>query len=321
MINFSEWSSRTLTALTNSPTIPECFANINISHFEEICKLNQISEKLGNHYTKLLTFNQQIDQTCDIVDSILEDHKIDDSSISNSNLVDCANSIASLCTTARLHPFKSFFLLNDRSRLKTSLDSVLSRIDPILFQSHFILVACKYGCYDVISFWLSNLCDLSSFSQIRDSNDSTVLHLASLSGNLPAFNLLLSKCSSLLSAFDLQGQTPLHLVCKKGDLAFVEAMLDSGAYQNDHQEEVVEILQSKDALIDAPNSHGQTPLYAACQNGHKEVVEVLLAGGANIDAPTNDGATPLYIAYLYEHEEVVKVLLAGGANHDGDLVR
>ena len=39
-------------------------------------------------------------------------------------------------------------------------------------------------------------------------------------------------------------------------------------------------------LISFSTQHGGTPLYVACQNGHKQTVDVLLENGANVNLTT-----------------------------------
>lgn len=61
-------------------------------------------------------------------------------------------------------------------------------------------------------------------------------------------------------------------------------------------------------LLVAPCSQGSTPLYLACQKGHKEVAEYLLRRGANPNARFKGKFTPLSIATQHQHEAVVTLL-------------
>lgn len=77
--------------------------------------------------------------------------------------------------------------------------------------------------------------------------------------------------------------------------------------------EAVKFLADKVA-IDIPLNTNASPLYVACQNGHRQVVEVLLKAGANPNLETEDKATPLFIAAQMGHGAIVKMLLANGAD-------
>mmetsp|Transcript_4645 Transcript_4645/g.11732 ORF Transcript_4645/g.11732 Transcript_4645/m.11732 type:complete len:115 (-) Transcript_4645:768-1112(-) len=64
-------------------------------------------------------------------------------------------------------------------------------------------------------------------------------------------------------------------------------------------------------LVDAPDADGQTPLYAACAEGHAEVAELLLTAGANGFArfPLSDGMTLLHVAAAFNRLNVLELLL------------
>ena len=79
---------------------------------------------------------------------------------------------------------------------------------------------------------------------------------------------------------------------------------------------VVEVLLGKSASVDAMDSRNWTPLHLAAQNGHAGVVEILLERGASIDSAIQSGHTPLHLAAQDGHGGVVKVLLKNGAPID-----
>lgn len=83
---------------------------------------------------------------------------------------------------------------------------------------------------------------------------------------------------------------------------------------------LVELLLSANASVDAPNEEGATPLCIAAQNGHTAVIELLLTAKASVDAPTQDGATPLSVAAQQGHTAAVERLLGAGADphHTGN---
>jgi len=59
---------------------------------------------------------------------------------------------------------------------------------------------------------------------------------------------------------------------------------------------------------------GDTALHSAAQWGHKEIVELLLSNAADVNAANKWGQTPLHYAVTFRHENVVKTLLNAGAN-------
>ena len=78
--------------------------------------------------------------------------------------------------------------------------------------------------------------------------------------------------------------------------------------------DVVELLLSKGAEVNAKNRDGWTPLHEAASSGQKDVVELLLSKGAEVNAKVKDGRTPLHeAAYADRKKEVVELLLSKGA--------
>ena len=67
------------------------------------------------------------------------------------------------------------------------------------------------------------------------------------------------------------------------------------AIQHGHGD-IVKILLSNGAAINAKNHFGQQPLHYACVFRHKEVVKILLGEGADVNAKDDNGHTPLRLA-------------------------
>ena len=91
------------------------------------------------------------------------------------------------------------------------------------------------------------------------------------------------------------GTTPLHRAARDGDT------------------NLVKVLITNHADINAKERDGRTPLHWAALNGHLDVVNLLLVNGAAVDAMENDGKTPMHCAAMNDHLEIVKLLLANGA--------
>ena len=80
--------------------------------------------------------------------------------------------------------------------------------------------------------------------------------------------------------------------------------------------EVVRLLISRGANVNAEDSEGCTPLKAAASQGHLDVVKFLLEKGADPNAIGYDQMTSLESAAEEGNEELVRVLLDGGADVD-----
>lgn len=71
--------------------------------------------------------------------------------------------------------------------------------------------------------------------------------------------------------------------------------------------EIVKLLLSHNADVNAHCATGNTPLMFACAGGHVEVVKELLKHGANVEEQNENGHTPLMEAASAGHVEVAKV--------------
>eukprot|EP00009_Paramoeba_aestuarina_P017922 CAMPEP_0201528256 /NCGR_PEP_ID=MMETSP0161_2-20130828/37783_1 /ASSEMBLY_ACC=CAM_ASM_000251 /TAXON_ID=180227 /ORGANISM="Neoparamoeba aestuarina, Strain SoJaBio B1-5/56/2" /LENGTH=331 /DNA_ID=CAMNT_0047929457 /DNA_START=215 /DNA_END=1206 /DNA_ORIENTATION=+ len=89
----------------------------------------------------------------------------------------------------------------------------------------------------------------------------------------------------------------LNDLCFKGDTGEVLRLLGGGEYTATQQ-----------------SDDGETPLHCAAEGGHIELVKILLSKGADINAKTKFGTTPLHCAAWQGDSKMVSVLLAHGAN-------
>lgn len=97
-------------------------------------------------------------------------------------------------------------------------------------------------------------------------------------GNLAEASHFLQKSRWLALEFDSGRQTALHWASKRSHIDLIRLLISTGAY------------------VDARDSEGQTPLHLASRKGHVEVVKVLLASKANPWIRTGAGRTPLQLA-------------------------
>lgn len=88
----------------------------------------------------------------------------------------------------------------------------------------------------------------------------------------------------------LEGYTPLIIAAKEGYLDIVQVLISSGAD------------------IEAAEETGMTSLMAAAREGHVEIVRVLLDAGAKWNTTTVAGITALDIAEHFENAEIIELL-------------
>ena len=83
--------------------------------------------------------------------------------------------------------------------------------------------------------------------------------------------------------------------------------------------EVVELLISKGADVNAKGDGGLTPLSRAAKNGEKETAELLIAKGADVNAKTKRGDTPLDVAILLNQPEIADIIRKHGGKTKREL--
>ena len=77
---------------------------------------------------------------------------------------------------------------------------------------------------------------------------------------------------------------------------------------------MVEVCKRLIALDADVNKTGWTPLHYAASGGHIEVIKLLLSHSAYIDAESPNQTTPLMMAAMYGSSQAVELLLAEGAD-------
>lgn len=131
-----------------------------------------------------------------------------------------------------------------------------------------------------------------------------------------------------------RGMNELHFAAYCGDAEGVQAALAEGVdvdSQDDNgytalhwnadmgctpgdREEIVKILLTHGAAIEARDSMGRTSLFVAASSGSAQIVRALVLAGADVNARSNSGATPLMLAASSGSLDAVTFLLAGGAD-------
>ncbi|XP_053554780.1 BRCA1-associated RING domain protein 1 [Bombina bombina] len=131
----------------------------------------------------------------------------------------------------------------------------------------------------------------------RNHRGETMLHLASIKGDLQAVDELL-KGGANPNVKDHAGWTPLHEACNHGHSKLFELLLQ-------HQ-----------ALVNTAGYQNDTPLHDAAKNGHTAIVQLLLSPWSITDAVNIFGLRPVDYA---ETEEIKSVLLKTQTNKEALL--
>ena len=122
------------------------------------------------------------------------------------------------------------------------------------------------------------------------TDGDTPLCIAARYGQLDVAQLLLDRGAEVNKA-DRYGSTPLYIAARYGQLAVAELLLDKGAEVN------------------LANTYGATPLWIAVQEGKLDVAKLLIDKGADVNkAETTYGRAPLWVAEKYGHTEIVNLL-------------
>ncbi len=95
-----------------------------------------------------------------------------------------------------------------------------------------------------------------------------------------------------INAKGLDDLTPLHTAVSEGYI------------------EVVDLLLSRGARVDAVTTSQRSPLHIACNRGYIELIEALVKVGANINAQDNDGNTPCHLLSKAGWGDALRVFLA-----------
>ncbi|XP_017651738.2 BRCA1-associated RING domain protein 1 isoform X1 [Nannospalax galili] len=108
----------------------------------------------------------------------------------------------------------------------------------------------------------------------RNHRGETLLHIASIKGDIPSVDYLLQSGNDP-NVKDHAGWTPLHEACSHGHL------------------KIVELLLQHNALVNTTGYQNDSPLHDAAKNGHVDIVKLLLSYGASRNAVNIFGIRPV----------------------------
>jgi ankyrin repeat protein len=122
---------------------------------------------------------------------------------------------------------------------------------------------------------------------------------AAREGNIATFQALDQiTLRSLSMARDEDGRTLLHTCAAGGSIAIFQLLIDAGHHP----------------AVDLSDEDGWTPLHSASSAGHEDMVKMLLSQNAQVDAQTNQKRTPLHYAASKGHANITQLLLEAGAD-------
>ena len=122
----------------------------------------------------------------------------------------------------------------------------------------------------------------------------TCLMTAAYNGHLAICRLLIDK-GAQVEAKGSFGLTPLHRAAEQGHVEIVRLLCDRGAD------------------VEARDRWGERPLHMAARNGHISVVKELIEErNADINARNGNGSTALWFARQYHKHDVASFLVSHG---------
>ncbi|OPJ77009.1 ankyrin-3-like [Patagioenas fasciata monilis] len=137
----------------------------------------------------------------------------------------------------------------------------------------------------------------------EDREKKTPLHMAAVRGHLSIVEVLLAK-KARFGVKDMDGCTPMHYAAIKGNTEIVKILLISGTNKN----------------IEDRNIWRKTTLHIAAEYGHSNLINLLLSHGAAINALDNTKDTPLHCACKAGHFNAVKSLVNWSQGEKANLL-
>lgn len=156
-----------------------------------------------------------------------------------------------------------------------------------------LLLACARGHYSCAEFLLTNGADPNA----RRITGASPLYFASSYHHTRIVELLLNKYKAIVDLSTFDGSSPLHVACEHG---FAD---------------IVQLLITAQANINAKMNDGTTAIMLACQNGHLSIVQMLVSPGqCNLITQRLDGVTALFLVVQHGHENIFDYLLENADN-------
>uniref|UniRef100_A0A8C0IAS3 Ankyrin-1 n=1 Tax=Bubo bubo TaxID=30461 RepID=A0A8C0IAS3_BUBBB len=137
----------------------------------------------------------------------------------------------------------------------------------------------------------------------QDKEKKTPLHTAAVRGHLSIVKVLLAK-KGRFGAKDMDGCTPMHYAAIGGNTEIVKILLTSGKNKN----------------IDDRNIWRKTALHISAEHGHSDLINLLLSHGAAINALDSSKDTPLHCACKAGHFNAANSLVNWSQGEKANLL-
>ena len=171
---------------------------------------------------------------------------------------------------------------------------------------------------------------LQQVQEAKAEESEISIHRAAWEGNIKAIEQHWAAGKDVNAKDDLYGDTPLLWAAGFGHKEVVGMLITKGADVNaksgggwtplhyatgGNDKEIVLLLIAKGADLNAKNANDRiTPLHWAAWRGHKEIAELLITKGADVNTKNKNGGTPLHNDIWKGHKKIVELLIAKGAD-------
>lgn len=170
---------------------------------------------------------------------------------------------------------------------------------------------------NMINFLLENGADIEG----TDKVNGTALIGATVDANKEVVELLLEKGANV-DCNDVQGQTPLHYLCKFakgwGSMKITETVngvtTEKSNPRFQQHTEVFNLLIEKGADVNKMTNYGFSCIHLCGESNAVEFIKPLIKNGADVNSKNSKNYTPLHAAADNGHLEVCKVLIENGAD-------
>ena len=185
-----------------------------------------------------------------------------------------------------------------------------------------ILVACEYGCFNIVKYLVEKECNLES----KNQDGETAFFIACKNGYINIVKYLISNhCSKGIR--NQNGETALFAACQKGQIEVIKylisekcdtktinregkSLLHAAASSKNLEavQYVLPLIEEKEKV----DAFGCTPLHYACASGCLPIVEYLISNGFDKNVEDVFHNSPLKYAYLGHFPQVIEYLISIG---------
>ena len=176
-----------------------------------------------------------------------------------------------------------------------------------------IEVAVKHGYFEIALILIGHKCMFPhDVLFATDSDGNTLLHIACKRSRIPAVKQLLMRGADL-NVVNEKGKSPMHYAWQSASTELITSLLHIAC--RTWQKDMVKQLIHYGADVNAVDCRGNTPLHLACCRGSESydlcqsVIAMLLDKGARPNVVNYDAKTPLWCAFSKNDSKLVHWLI------------